>query len=88
MLDISSMPSVTGESFDIVFDCNVLEHVPDDLAEMKELHRILRHGGTAILSNHQMDPPATTAADPSITDPRERESVLGRNAMCECMGMT
>ena len=77
-LDMSSMPSVAGESFDIIIACDVLEHVPDDLAAMRELHRILRPGGTAILSVPQMDPTATTDADPSVSDPTERERRFGQ----------
>jgi SAM-dependent methyltransferase len=77
-LDMSSMPSVEDSSYDVVIACDVLEHVPDDLAAMRELHRILHAGGVAILSVPQMDPPATTDADTSITDPRERESRFGQ----------
>ncbi|NDC38836.1 MAG: class I SAM-dependent methyltransferase, partial [Proteobacteria bacterium] len=77
-LDMSSMPSVPDSSYDVTIACDVLEHVPDDLAAMKELHRILRPGGIAILSIHQMDPPATTDADPSVIDPVERERRFGQ----------
>ena len=77
-LDMSSMPSVVGSSYDVVIACDVLEHVPDDLAAMSELHRILRVGGNAILSIPQMDPPATTDADSSVTDPKEREQRFGQ----------
>ena len=77
-LDMSSMPSVGKDAFDIAIACDVLEHVPDDLAAMRELHRILRPGGTAILSVPQMDPPATTDADPCVTDPKERERRFGQ----------
>jgi len=77
-LDMSSMPSVADSSYDITIACDVLEHVPNDLAAMKELHRILRPEGTAILSVPQMDPPATTDADTSVTDPVERERRFGQ----------
>lgn len=77
-LDMSSMPSVEDSSFDVAIACDVLEHVPDDLAAMKELHRILRPNGVAILSIPQMDPPAITDADSSVTDPKERERRFGQ----------
>lgn len=77
-LDMSSMPSVDDSSYDVVIACDVLEHVPDDLTAMKELHRILRPDGTAILSIPQMDPPAITDADSSVTDPKERERRFGQ----------
>lgn len=77
-LDMSDMPSVNDESFDIVIACDVLEHVPSDLAAMRELHRILRPGGTAILTVPQKDSPATTDEDSSVTDPAERERRFGQ----------
>jgi SAM-dependent methyltransferase len=77
-LDMSSMPSITDGTFDIAIACDVLEHVPDDLAAMRELYRILRGGGTAVLSIPQMDPPSVTDSDPLITDPSERERRFGQ----------
>ena len=77
-LDMSSMPSVTNQSFDIVIACDVLEHVPDDLAAMRELYRILRLEGVAVLSVPQMDSPSTTDHDPSVTTEIERERRYGQ----------
>jgi len=77
-LDMSAMPSVANASFDIIFACDVLEHVPDDRAAIRELHRILRPGSTAILTVPQKDPPSTTDEDPAITDPSERERRFGQ----------
>jgi len=77
-LDMSDMPSVDDDSFDIVIACDVLEHVPSDLAAMRELHRILRPRGTAILTVPQKDSPATTDEDSSVTAPAERERRFGQ----------
>ncbi len=77
-LDMSSMPSVKDAYFDVIIACDVLEHVPDDRAAMRELHRILRPGGIAILSIPQKDSPSSTDEDPSITDPSERERRFGQ----------
>jgi len=77
-LDISSMPSVTDQSFDVVISCDVLEHVPNDLAAMREIHRILRPGGTAILTVPQMDPPNHTDEDASILSESQREIRFGQ----------
>lgn len=77
-LDMSSMPFVEDSSYDVVIACDVLEHVPDDLAAMRELHRILRPGGMAILSVPQMDPPAKTDQDPGVTTEAERERRFGQ----------
>jgi hypothetical protein len=77
-LDMSSMPSVEDSSYDVVIACDVLEHVPDDLAAMRDLHRILRPGGVAILSVPQMDPPAVTDQDSSVKSESEREKRFGQ----------
>lgn len=77
-LDMSAMPQVADASFETVIACDVLEHVPDDLAAMREIRRILVHGGAALLTVPQMDPPAVTDADPSVVDPSEREQRFGQ----------
>lgn len=77
-LDMSSMPSVKDASYDVVIACDVLEHVPDDIAAMRELHRVLRPGGVAILSVPQMDSPSETDQDPSVTSETEREKRFGQ----------
>ena len=77
-LDMSSMPSVPDASFDVVIACDVLEHVPDDTAAMREIRRILRPGGTAILTVPQKDPPSFTDEDSGVTDPTEREKRFGQ----------
>jgi SAM-dependent methyltransferase len=64
--DIVSGPAVdkvissdgsTGEpdaSYDLVFSCQVLEHVKDPGAYLRECRRILRPGGRLLLSTHGM----------------------------------
>lgn len=77
-LDMSAMPSIEDSSFDVIIACDVLEHVPDDLAAMRELYRILRPGGIAILTVPQMDSPAKTNQDPGVTTEAERERQFGQ----------
>lgn len=62
-------------TFDVIYCCHVLEHVPDDKKAMRELFRVLKHGGWAILLV-----PITamkTFEDYSITDPEERLKNFG-----------
>jgi SAM-dependent methyltransferase len=77
-LNMSAMPELEDSQFDIIIACDVLEHVPDDLAAMRELHRILKPGGTAILTVPQKDPPSTTDEAASVTNPADRERRFGQ----------
>lgn len=47
-VDIQDMP-FADESHDLIFASHVLEHVRDDIRALKEIRRILRPGGVAIL---------------------------------------
>ncbi len=73
--DITSIP-LAARSVDLLLCCHVLEHVPNDQQAMRELHRILKPAGTAIilvpLHGEQ------TYEDPSITDPIQRERFFGQ----------
>lgn len=77
-LDMSDMPQVPANSLDVVIACDVLEHVPCDFSAIKELHRILRSKGIAILTVPQKDSPSSTDEDSTVTDPIERERRFGQ----------
>lgn len=75
--DIMNIP-LEDEIYDFVICNHVLEHVEDDIHAMKELKRILKPGGTAILQvpiNYESE---ITIEDKSITNPKEREKVFGQ----------
>jgi len=42
--------ALRSETFDLVTAIDVLEHMPDDLAGLREIHRVLRPGGLVILT--------------------------------------
>lgn len=65
-------------SFDAVICNHVLEHVPDDRRAMREIRRVLRPGGWAILGVPMQPKRATSFEDPSITSPEERERAYGQ----------
>lgn len=77
-LDVSAMPSIADASFDTVVCCDVLEHVPDDRRALRELRRILRPGGVAVLTVPQEDGRMRTDEDPGVTGPAERERRFGQ----------
>lgn len=49
-MDIANS-SLGDSSFDVVLCCHVLEHVPDDRKAMRELFRVLKPGGWAVLQS-------------------------------------
>lgn len=73
--DITDIP-FEDNFFDYIFCIHVLEHIPDDLKAMRELHRVLKPGGTAFLC---VPLSKTLVEDLSITDPKERERVFGQD---------
>ncbi|MCL3837896.1 class I SAM-dependent methyltransferase [Aeromicrobium duanguangcaii] len=48
--DIQSMPQVPSDTYDTAVSLEVLEHVPDPRRALAEVFRILRAGGTVVLS--------------------------------------
>ncbi|GAB4302013.1 MAG: hypothetical protein Fur0025_42580 [Oscillatoriaceae cyanobacterium] len=77
-LDIANLANFSDNSFDLLVACDVLEHVPDHIKAMQEIHRILSPGGYAIITVPQKDNLATTFEDPSLVDPKEREKIFGQ----------
>jgi SAM-dependent methyltransferase len=78
-MDIHAIP-FQPNTFDVIFCNHVLEHVADDLQAMREMHRVLKPGGWAILQIPLFHPiPDQTFEDASITEPQERERVFGQN---------
>jgi len=77
-LDLSDMPSVRTASYDVVIACDVLEHVIDDRRGLREMARILRPGGVAILTVPQQDGLRRTFEDPTVTTAAERERLFGQ----------
>jgi len=75
--DVMNIP-LPDASYDIVFCNHVLEHVENDITAMKQIHRILKLGGWAVMQvplNPKFD---VTFEDNSITSPKERERVFGQ----------
>ncbi|MEJ7591899.1 MAG: methyltransferase domain-containing protein [Planctomycetaceae bacterium] len=64
------------ESFDVIYCSHVLEHVQEDMKAMRELWRVLKTDGWAVLLV-----PITvdvTYEDPAVTDPLERFEKFGQ----------
>ena len=73
-MDITDI-EYADETFDVIYCSHVLEHIPDDIRAIRELHRVLRSDGWAVLLV-----PITadkTFEDPSITEPTDRLRLFG-----------
>jgi SAM-dependent methyltransferase len=77
-LDMTNMSAIAAQAFDVVIACDVLEHISDDGAALREVHRVLAPGGMAILSVPQFDDDRPTLEDPRVDSAEERERVYGQ----------
>jgi SAM-dependent methyltransferase len=76
-MDVQDIPA-DDDSFDAVICNHVLEHVPDDRRAVREIRRVLKPGGWAILGVPLQRKRATSFEDPAITSPEERERIYGQ----------
>jgi len=72
-----------------VFDCvirwHVLEHIPDDRRAMREILRVLKPGGWAILQVPIMED--KTYEDPNVTSPEGRDRICGQRDHVRSYGL-
>lgn len=76
-MDIANI-DLPSNQFDCIICFHVLEHIPDDEKAMRELFRVLKSGGWAILQSPVDDNREKTFEDPNIVSPDERERVFGQ----------
>ncbi len=76
-MDVTKL-ELPDASFDVIFCNHVFEHIPDDRAAMKELRRVLKPKGFAILQTPIDDTRDTTDEDFTVTDPQERLRRFGQ----------
>lgn len=70
-VDITRLPMPDG-TYDVAIANHVLEHIDDDRQAMRELFRVLKPGGIALLTAPINPTRQDTYEDPSITDPAAR----------------
>jgi len=75
-MDIQNIPFYDGQ-FDCILCYHVLEHIPDDRKAMKELFRILKPGGWAIIQSAISNELEHTFEDARIVSPNQREKAFG-----------
>jgi len=73
-VDMCRLPFADG-SIDLVLSSAVLDYIPDDVAAMREIHRVLRVGGIAVLWLPVDDTVERTLDDPREWSPRQRANL-------------
>jgi len=76
-MDITNI-SMRDNQFDCIICYHVLEHIPDDQKAMRELFRVLKPGGWAILQSPIDYHRDKTFEDQNIVLPEERERIFGQ----------
>ncbi|MEG3066539.1 methyltransferase domain-containing protein [Acetomicrobium sp.] len=77
--------AVSSNQFDCIICYHVLEHIPDDQMAMKEIFRVLKPGGWAILQVPILRD--KTFEDPSVITPEDRERVFGQRDHVRIYGL-
>lgn len=78
-MDIHKIPFAEGY-FDVVLCNHVLEHVDNDIEAMREINRVLKPGGWAIMQVPFFSPvPDTTQEDRSVNTATQREKLYGQD---------
>jgi SAM-dependent methyltransferase len=77
VMDLTQL-ACPDDMFDLVICNHVLEHIPDDRQAMRELRRVLRPHGRAIVQVPMSFNLATTLEDLSIVNPETRERLYGQ----------
>ena len=70
--------SFAPETFDIIIANHILEHIPEDTIAMREMQRVLKAGGFAILQVPYSEKLDTTIEEPWINDPARQEALYGQ----------
>lgn len=76
--DITEIP-LEDNSLDVIICYHVLEHIPNDRKAIRELSRVLKPSGWALIQSPIDLSLNKTFEDPTIVTPQERERVFGQS---------
>jgi len=75
--DLCNLP-FESNTYDLILCNHVLEHIPNDKLAMKEIYRVLKQGGTAILQVPLDENRKKTFEDNSVVDSKDRAKIFGQ----------
>lgn len=85
-MDITKL-ELSDASYDVIFCNHVFEHIPNDRGAMRELWRVLKPNGWAILQTPIDLQRDTTDEDFTVTDPQERLRRFGQTDHIRTYGL-
>jgi SAM-dependent methyltransferase len=85
IVDITNI-GYQDDYFDIIICSHVLGHVFDESRAIKELHRVLKRNGTALIMTLLNQNQETTYENPDIKSPEERLKYYGEPDLCRIHG--
>jgi SAM-dependent methyltransferase len=74
-LDLTEL-SLESNQFDVLLCNHVLEHIHDDAAAIREIYRVCKPGGQAVITVPTR--PGITDYDPTVRNPDERKKRFGQ----------
>ena len=86
-IDIMDMHDIADDTFDVVVCNHVLEHVLDDIVAMKELRRVMKQNGIAVLQVPYALKLEKTFEDKNIVTPEARFEAYGQRDHVRLYGL-
>lgn len=86
-VDIMDLHDIADNTYDVLVCNHVLEHVPDDIVAMKELQRVMKPDGIAILQIPYAQKLEKTFEDKTILTSEARFEAYGQNDHVRLYGM-
>lgn len=86
VIDITNI-QYPNNSFDLIICSHVLGHVPNEALAIRELRRVLKNDGTALIMTLINQDAPETYEDPKILSPEERLLNYGEADLCRLHGL-
>lgn len=75
--DATRLP-FANNTFNMVIGNHIMEHIPNDVLAMREIHRVLQPGGMAVLQVPFSETITNTLEEPGIQDTQKQSALFGQ----------